>query len=143
MEDDFAPTTRFRDLYRARDFDDDDDDDDDDEDDDDMNDLLELELITGSSSEGDILLLRGFKWSDFYSWAYGKIVWISADVVFDLTGINEIGFLTDYTYRRFLHVSGLCRMRRIRVKKKNLNTYSFTPAQKHTQPSRLTFYFSS
>jgi hypothetical protein len=109
MEDLFYPTTRFRDD----DDDDDHDDDDEDEDEDEessvdgcyktlkMRDLVELELIPGFSAE-DILLHRGFKWSGFYSWARGKIVWISPDVFFDM-----IFFATDFQrdYRPFLKVS--------------------------------------
>jgi hypothetical protein len=109
MEDLFYPTTRFRDD----DDDDDHDDDDEDEDEDEessvdgcyktlkMRDLVELELIPGFSAE-DILLHRGFKWSGFYSWARGKIVWISPDVFFDMTS-----FATDFQrdYRPFLKVS--------------------------------------
>jgi hypothetical protein len=94
MEDLFAPTTRLRDLYRVsregayaespidRQ----------------MNRLVELELVTGSSVE-DTFLHCGFTWSDYYSWARGKIVWMSPDVFFDLTGIGT-NFQTDY--RRFL-----------------------------------------
>jgi hypothetical protein len=103
MEDLFAPTTRLRDLYRAsRERDDDDDDDSDDEEYNEvrMNRLVELELITGSSAE-DTFLHCGLTWSDYYSWARGKVVWISPDVFFNMTEIYT-GFHTDY--RRFLHV---------------------------------------
>jgi hypothetical protein len=123
MEDLFAPTTRFRDLYHAlaeeseeRDDDDDDDNDDDDDGfifdrdaDREMNRLVELELITGSLA--DAFLYRGFNWSDFYSWAHGKIVWVSRDVFFNLTEIDT-RFQTHY--RSFLTVyavpneTGLC-----------------------------------
>jgi hypothetical protein len=65
MEDLFAPTTRFRELYRALERDR--------ADDRRMNRLVELELaVTGSPVE-DTFLHCGFKWSDFYSWARGKI----------------------------------------------------------------------
>jgi hypothetical protein len=64
MEDFFAPTTRFRDLYRARERYDGDGDGDDDRE---MSDLVELELVTGSSAEDILVLYRGFKWSHFYS----------------------------------------------------------------------------
>jgi hypothetical protein len=78
MEDLFAPTTRFRDFYRAREHDYDDDDEE-------MRSLVELELITGSSAE-DTFLHCGFTWSDCYSFGHGKIVWmISPYVFFDLT----------------------------------------------------------
>jgi hypothetical protein len=81
MEDLFAPTTRFRDLYHARERDDDDDDSSIDSfTDREMNRLVELELITGSLA--DAFLNREFTWSDFYSWAEGKIVWVSPDVFF-------------------------------------------------------------
>jgi hypothetical protein len=94
MEDLFAPTTRFRDLYHAalERYDQDDDGE--------MDGLVELELITGSSVE-DTFLHCGFKCSDFYSWADGKMVWISPDVFFDLSGIH-MDFQTDY--RAFLTV---------------------------------------
>jgi hypothetical protein len=63
MEDLFAPTTRFRDLYRAaRDRSDGDGDVYDFFTDRDMNLLVELELITGSSAE-DILLRLLLVWS--------------------------------------------------------------------------------
>jgi hypothetical protein len=123
MEDLFAPTTRFRDLYHAlaeeREERDDDDDDDNGDDDDgfifdrdadrEMNRLVELELITGSLA--DAFLYRGFNWSDFYSWAHGTIVWVSRDVFFNLTEI-DMEFQTHY--RSFLTVyavpneTGLC-----------------------------------
>jgi hypothetical protein len=97
MEDLFAPTTRFRDLYRAslyrasrRRANDD-------EEEEEMNRLVELELITGSSVE-DTFLHSGFSWSDYYSWAHGKIVWLSPDVFFNSTWIDT-NFQTDY--RRF------------------------------------------
>jgi hypothetical protein len=107
MEDFFAPSTRLRDLYHAREPDDEDEDNDGDEDDEssidssterEMNSLVELELVTGSSAE-DILLYREFKWGDFYSWARGKIVWISPHVFFDLTGSFDImDFESDYRF---------------------------------------------
>jgi hypothetical protein len=56
--------------------------------------LVELELVTASSAE-DTFLHCGFTWSDFYSWARGKIVWISPDVFFDLSRVNT-RFQTDY-----------------------------------------------
>jgi hypothetical protein len=89
----FVPTTRFRDLYRFLERDR--------ADDRRMNRLVELELaVTGSSVE-DIFLHCGFTWSDFYSWARGKMVWISPDVFFNLTGIRT-SFQTEY--RTFLEV---------------------------------------
>jgi hypothetical protein len=100
MEDLFAPTTRLLDLYRARERGDDDDDDD----------LffgrqfgiVELELVTGSSVE-DTFLHCGFTYSDFYSSARGKVVWISPHAFFHLAGIYvDIDFQTDY--RTFLTV---------------------------------------
>jgi hypothetical protein len=99
MEDWFAPTTRLRDLYRVgkRNGDDSSIDSPADRE---MSSLVELELVTGSSAE-DILLHRGFKWSNFYSWAHGKIVWISPDVFFDSTFIST-GF--QKKYRSFLTV---------------------------------------
>jgi hypothetical protein len=100
MEDFFAPTTRFRDLYRAREQDHDDSSIDSSADRE-MNSLVELELVTGSSAE-DILLHRGFKWSDFYSRAHGKIVWISPDVFFDSSQV-DMGFQMDY--QAFLYVA--------------------------------------
>jgi hypothetical protein len=69
--------------------------DDDDDIDRQMNRLVELELITGSSAE-DIFLQYGFTWSDFYSWARGKIVWISPDIFFVFTEIDT-GFQMEYT----------------------------------------------
>jgi hypothetical protein len=107
MEDLFAPTTRFRDLYRVRERYDEDGDDfwvDDDSSidsftDREMNRLVERELVTGSPE--DIFLYRGFTWHDFYSWAEGKIVWVSPDVFFNLTQIDT-EFQTDY--RLFLNV---------------------------------------
>jgi hypothetical protein len=91
MEDLFAPTTRFRDLYPAarNGFTQEQ-----------IDGLVELELITGSSVE-DTFLHRGYTWRDFFSWAYGKMVWISPDVFFDSSGINT-NFQTDY--RSFLLV---------------------------------------
>jgi hypothetical protein len=96
MEDLFAPSTRFRDLYRALD----------DHDglwdiEEGIDGLVELELVAGSSAE-DTFLLCGFTWSDFYLWARGKIVWISPDFYFDLTSID-----TDFQleYRSFLTVT--------------------------------------
>jgi hypothetical protein len=58
MEDLFAPTTRFRDLYRAlvERYDD--------EEEEEIDSLMELELITGSSAE-ETFLHCGFPWSDF------------------------------------------------------------------------------
>jgi hypothetical protein len=101
MEDLFAPATRLRDLYHAsREGDDDEDDEDDSDDEEAMEALVELEFITGSSAE-DTFLHSGFSWSDYYSWAHGKIVWLSPDVFFDLTEIDT-GFQTDY--RPFLRV---------------------------------------
>jgi hypothetical protein len=107
MENLFAPTTRFRDLYHAarERYDEDDDDDDDgfifDEyTDREMNHLVELELITGSSAE-DTFLHCGLTWSDFYSFGRGKIVWINPDVFFDLSRIDT-GLQTEYEY--FLYV---------------------------------------
>jgi hypothetical protein len=94
MEDLFAPTTRLRDLYHARERDDDD------ENEDEMNDLVELELVTGSSVE-DTFLHCGYTWSDYYSWADGKMVWLSPDVFFDSTWIDT-SFQTEY--RSFLAV---------------------------------------
>jgi hypothetical protein len=96
MEDLFVPTARFRDMNCAAREREDDEDDTEEE----MNRLVELELITGSSVE-DTFLHCGYTWSDFYSWAAGKIVWISPDVFFNLAGIRT-GFQT--VYRRFLHV---------------------------------------
>jgi hypothetical protein len=107
MEDLFAPTTRFRDLYLARERGDDDDDDDDWDyyidsfTDREMNRLVELELITGSSVE-DIFLHCGFTWNDFYSWADGNMVWLSPDVCFDFTAIDTADFQT--VYQLFLEV---------------------------------------
>jgi hypothetical protein len=125
MESLFAPTNRFRDLYRARERDDDEDDDEE-YNDQRMNDLVELELVTGSSLE-DTFLHCGLTWSDYYSFARGKMVWLSPDVFFDSYGIGT-NFQTDY--REFLTV-------------KHRNSYTFAPVQKHTQPLHLTFYFSS
>jgi hypothetical protein len=93
MENLFAPTTRLRDLYHPRD-------DDRWDIEEEMNRLVELELITGSSVE-DTFLHCGFIWSDYYSWARGKMVWISPDVFFDLTKI-DMHFQTEY--RTFLEV---------------------------------------
>jgi hypothetical protein len=98
MEDLFArPTTRFRDLYRAA------------RErgdcphvhEEEMNNLVELELITGSSSE-DTFLHRGFSWSEFYSFGLGKMVWLSPDVFFNMAGVLTY-FQTEY--RSFLSVS--------------------------------------
>jgi hypothetical protein len=101
MEDLFAPTARFRDLYHpARERDDDDDSDGEEYTDRRMNDLVELELITGSSAE-DTFLHCGFMLSDYYSFAHGKIVWISPDVFFNMTDVYT-GFQTEY--RSFLDV---------------------------------------
>jgi hypothetical protein len=63
--------------------------------------LVELELITESSAE-DTFLRRGFMWSDFHSWADGKMVWIRPDVFFDLTPDINMEFQTEY--RSFLAV---------------------------------------
>jgi predicted ArsR family transcriptional regulator len=57
MEDLFAPTTRLRDLYRARERDEDENEDE--YADRRMNALVELEMITGSSAE-DTFLHSGF-----------------------------------------------------------------------------------
>jgi hypothetical protein len=91
MEDFFAPTTRYRDLYRAAR--------DDDEwvTEDEIDGLVELELVTGSSAED--IFLHSRSWSDFHSWADGKIVWLSPDVFFDFT---KFEFPT--LYQRFLTV---------------------------------------
>jgi hypothetical protein len=62
MEDLFVLTTRFRDVYRAREGANDDEESSIDRQ---MNRLVELELITGSSAE-DTFLHCGFTWSDFY-----------------------------------------------------------------------------
>jgi hypothetical protein len=77
MEDLFAPTTRLRDLYGTR------------KRGDDVwateeqiDGLVELELITGSSAE-DTFLHSGFKRSDFFSWACGKMVWIGSGFFFN------------------------------------------------------------
>jgi hypothetical protein len=96
MEDLFAPTTRLRDLYRAarelyEELE---------EEEEEMDALVELELITGYSAE-DTFLHCGLTWSDYSSWAHGKIVWISPDVFFNMTDVYT-GFQTDY--RRFLTV---------------------------------------
>jgi hypothetical protein len=96
MEDLFAPTTRLRDLYRAA------------RErahavwatEEEIDALVELELITGSSVE-DTFLHCGFTWSGFYSWARGKMVWLSPDVFFSLSGVYK-GPQTEY--RRFLSV---------------------------------------
>jgi hypothetical protein len=98
MEDLFAPTTRFRDLYRARERDEDENEDE--YADRRMNDLVELELITGYSAE-DTFLHSGLTWSDYYSWARGKMVWLSPDVFFNMAGVLT-HFQTEY--RRFLIV---------------------------------------
>jgi hypothetical protein len=102
MEDLFAPTTCFRDLYRARERYDDDDEDEENDDDSSIDsfDQEQLELITGSSAE-DTFLHCGFKWSDFYSWADGKLVWLSPAVFFDLSPVAT-NFQTDC--REFLQV---------------------------------------
>jgi hypothetical protein len=129
MEDLFAPTTRLRDLYHAareRYDEDDDGDEDEDEDGDDvfifygdtdrqMSSLVELELAVTGSSE-DTFLHCGFTWNDFYSWARGKMVWLSSpDIFSDLClGLFFLrGFIRsiDHFYK-----SLLCRMRKIRVK---------------------------
>jgi hypothetical protein len=93
MEEFFVPTTRLRDLYHTleRGADDDDEESSIDRQ---IDDLVELELTTGSSVE-DTFLHRGNSWSDFYSWADGKMVWLSPDVVFDLSGIT---LQTEYNY---------------------------------------------
>jgi hypothetical protein len=95
MENLFAPTTRLRDLYHLEQPEHDDD-----RWDIEGEEIVELELITGSSVE-DTFLHCGFMWSDYYSWARGKMVWISPDVFFDLTEIDT-GFQTEY--RSFLEV---------------------------------------
>jgi hypothetical protein len=109
MEYLFAPTTRFRDLYRVRERYDEDGDDlwgvDDDSSidsftDREMNRLVERELVTGSPE--DVFLYRGYTWHDIYSWAHGKIVWVSPDVFFNLTQIDTEFEETDY--RLFLNV---------------------------------------
>jgi hypothetical protein len=70
----------LRDLYPARERD--------------VNRFVELELVTGSSVE-DTFLHCGYTWSDYYSWAHGKIVWLSPDVFFNSTWIDT-GFQTEY-----------------------------------------------
>jgi hypothetical protein len=100
MEDLFVLTTRFRDVYRAREGANDDEESSIDRQ---MNRLVELELITGSSAE-DTFLHCGFTWSDFYSWARGKIVWISPDVFFDLCFTFYTRFQMETDHRSFLHV---------------------------------------
>jgi hypothetical protein len=64
MEDLFAPTTRFRDLYHAAREGIDDEDDSDYDEEEAMEALVELELVTGSSAE-DTFLHSGFSlaWS--------------------------------------------------------------------------------
>jgi hypothetical protein len=94
MEALFAPTTRLRDLYLAA-REGADDEDDSDEEEEEIDALVELELITGSSVEG-------FSWSDFYSAADGKIVWITPYVYFHLTG--EIVNVVRTEYPSFLTV---------------------------------------
>jgi hypothetical protein len=101
MEDLFAPTTRFRDFYHARERDEDEDYNFVPEEEEEMNRLVELELISTGYSAEDTFLHCGFSWSDYYSFAHGKMVWISPDVFFDLTEIDT-GFQTDY--RSFLAV---------------------------------------
>jgi hypothetical protein len=100
MEDLFAPTTRLRDLYRARERDEDENEDE--YADRQINDLIELELITGSSVE-DTFLHRGFSWRDFKSWARGKIVWLSPDVFFNSSRIH-IDFHTEYGSFLSVHI---------------------------------------
>jgi hypothetical protein len=83
IEDLFAPTTRFRDLHcaarerdaRLRGYEEE------------VDGLVEVELIAGSSAE-DAFLHCGFTWSDYYSFARGKMVWISPGVFFDSIGIG-------------------------------------------------------
>jgi hypothetical protein len=134
MEDLFAPTTRFRDLYHAAREGIDDEDDSDYDEEEAMEALVELELVTGSSAE-DTFLHSGFSWRDYYSFGHGKIVWLSPDVFFNSTWIDT-SFQTEY--RRFLtvyiHANEETKIR---------NSYTFTPLQKHTQPLRVTFCFSS
>jgi hypothetical protein len=120
MEALFAPTTRLRDLYLAA-REGADDEDDSDEEEEEIDALVELELITGSSVEG-------FSWSDFYSVADGKIVWITPYVYFHLTG--EIANVVRTEYPSFLTVRW------------DSYSYTFAPVQKQTQPLRLIFYFS-
>jgi hypothetical protein len=114
MEDLFAPTTRFRDLYRAaREHD---------RREEEMNRLVELELISTGSSVPveDTFLHCGFSWSDYYSFGHGKIVWLSPDVFLKLwlnpdvlfhSAEIDTNFQTEY--RSFLTVR--MRRRRIRV----------------------------
>jgi hypothetical protein len=96
MEDLFAATTRLRDLYRAsrRRANADD------EEEEEMDALVEMELVTGSSAE-DTFLHCGLTWSDYSSWAHGKIVWISPHVFFTMTDVYT-NFQTEY--RPFLRV---------------------------------------
>jgi hypothetical protein len=101
MEDLFAPTTRYRGLHRARTRERGDDDADSSTDRR-FNHLVELELITLGSSAEDTFLHCGYTWSDFYSFAHGKIVWISPDVFFNMTEVYT-GFQTEY--RSFLDVN--------------------------------------
>jgi hypothetical protein len=99
MEVLFAPTARMRDLYHVsrepgdevygdsaidREYEG----------------LVEVELIAGSSAE-DTFLHCGFWWSDFYSWADGKILWISP-YVFVRWVFIDTRFQTEYNY--FLEV---------------------------------------
>jgi hypothetical protein len=134
MEDLFAPTTRLLDLYRARERGDDDDDDD----------LffgrqfgiVELELVTGSSVE-DTFLHCGFTYSDFYSSARGKVVWISPDVFFSTTWIDT-DFQTEYRSFLTVYIAG--------ANREDTNEYSeffkVCARSERTQRLHLTFYFS-
>jgi hypothetical protein len=99
--------------------------------------VVELELVTGSAVE-DIFLHRGFQWRDFYApWAHGKIVWISPDVFFDMGAIDSNDFQTDY--RSFLVVKFEANEGNT---SKSQIAFTFAPVQRHTQPLPLTFYFS-
>jgi hypothetical protein len=97
MEDFFAPIIRFCDLYyaarerdeRSRGFEEE------------ADGLVEVELITGSSAE-DTFLHCGFTWSDYYSFAHGKMVWISRDAFFDS---NWISMDIHLDFQRFLTVN--------------------------------------
>jgi hypothetical protein len=134
MENLFAPTTRFRDLHRAAR-----------ERGDDVrvteeevDGLVELELITGYSAE-DTFLRRGFMWSDFHSWAGGKMVWISPDVCFDLSPLNPY-FQTEY--RTFLTVDIILSNDEDDTSQES--EYLRVLARSgHTQLLRVTFYSSS
>jgi hypothetical protein len=64
MESLFAPTNRLRDLYRARERDDDDDENDDfSVTEEEIDNIVELELVTGSLA--DAFLYRGFRGATF------------------------------------------------------------------------------